>query len=59
MDYFLGEIRPFAFGFAPNGWAQCNGQLLQVGRYPALFSLSGSNSALLSEQVHHGNPKPL
>jgi microcystin-dependent protein len=42
MDYFLGEIRPFAFGFAPNGWAQCNGQLLQVGQFPALFSLLGA-----------------
>jgi microcystin-dependent protein len=27
-DQYPGEIRTFAFPFAPNGWAPCEGQLL-------------------------------
>ncbi len=39
---FLGEIRPFGFNFAPRGWAFCDGQLLQISQYTALFSLLGT-----------------
>ena len=39
---FLGEIRIFTFGFAPKGWALCNGQLLQIAENDALFSLIGT-----------------
>lgn len=42
-DAFLGEIRLFAGNFAPNGWLPCEGQLLPIQRYPALFSLLGVN----------------
>ncbi|GAA0357372.1 phage tail protein [Bacillus horti] len=38
---FLGEIRLFANGYAPQGWAQCNGQLLQIQQNQALYSLIG------------------
>ncbi|MER2599126.1 MAG: tail fiber protein [Caldilineales bacterium] len=41
-DPFIGEIQPFPFDFAPRGWAQCNGQLLPVNQYQALFSLLGT-----------------
>ena len=41
MDPFIAEIRIFPFNFAPNGWAQCNGQLLPISQYTALFSLIG------------------
>ena len=39
----LGEIRMFGFGFAPQGWAQCNGQLLPISQNTALahVGLSG------------------
>lgn len=40
-DPYLGEIRTFAFDFAPDGWAQCRGQLLSIAQYSALFSLLG------------------
>jgi microcystin-dependent protein len=43
MDPFLGEIRLFAFNFAPLGWAQCNGQILAISQFAALFSLLGTN----------------
>ena len=40
---FLGEVRPFGFNFAPNGWAFCNGQLLSISQNTALFSILGTN----------------
>jgi microcystin-dependent protein len=39
---FVGEIRMFGFGFAPQGWALCNGQLLPINQNQALFSLLGT-----------------
>ena len=42
MDYYLGEIRQFAFYFAPRGWALCNGQLMPIQQYSALFALLGT-----------------
>ena len=39
---FIGEIRMFGFNFPPRGWAQCNGQLLQIAQNSALFSLLGT-----------------
>jgi microcystin-dependent protein len=41
-DQFLGEIRLFACNFAPTGWALCNGQLLAISQFSALFSLLGT-----------------
>ncbi len=39
---FLSEIRMMSFGFAPQGWALCNGQLLPINQNQALFSLLGT-----------------
>lgn len=39
---FIGELRCFGFNFAPRGWAQCQGQLLPIAQYTALFSLLGT-----------------
>ena len=36
---FLGEIRMFAFDFAPRGWAPCDGRLLPINQNQALFTL--------------------
>jgi microcystin-dependent protein len=41
MDPTLGEIRLFAFGFAPTGWALCNGQSMVIAQNQALYSLIG------------------
>lgn len=38
-DFYLGEIRLFAFGYAPEYWTPCEGQTLQVAQNQALFSL--------------------
>lgn len=42
MNPFLGEIRLFSFNFAPQGWAQCAGQLLPIIQNQALFALLGT-----------------
>ena len=39
QEPFLGEIRLVAFPFAPQGWAECNGQLLSIDQNQALFAL--------------------
>jgi microcystin-dependent protein len=39
---FIGEINYFAGNFAPRGWAFCDGQLLPIASYTALFSLLGT-----------------
>jgi microcystin-dependent protein len=39
---FLAEIRLFSFDFAPQGWAQCDGQLLPINQNQPLFSLLGT-----------------
>ncbi|HUB00784.1 MAG TPA: tail fiber protein [Terracidiphilus sp.] len=41
-DQYLGEIRMVGFGFAPQGWALCNGQLLSITQNTALFALLGT-----------------
>jgi microcystin-dependent protein len=39
---FLSELKCVSFGFAPKGWAQCNGQLMPINQNQALFSLLGT-----------------
>jgi len=42
QEPFIGEIRMFAGNFAPRGWAKCEGQLLAINQYNALFSILGT-----------------
>jgi microcystin-dependent protein len=42
MEAYLGEIKMFAGNFAPQGFALCNGQVLPIAQYTALFSLLGT-----------------
>jgi microcystin-dependent protein len=42
QDAWIGEIALVSFGFAPVGWAMCNGQILQISQNTALFSLIGT-----------------
>lgn len=42
VDPFVGEIAMVGFNFAPVGWALCQGQLLPINQYTALFSLIGT-----------------
>lgn len=39
---YIGEITTFAGNFAPLGWALCDGQLLLISEYDALFAILGT-----------------
>ncbi len=39
---YIGEIKPVGFNFSPVGWAFCDGQLLPIAEYEALFALIGT-----------------
>jgi microcystin-dependent protein len=39
---YVGEIREFSFGWAPAGWAACDGQPLSIGQFPILFHYIGT-----------------
>ena len=38
----MGVIKPFAGNFAPRGFMLCNGDLLSIAQYSALFSILGT-----------------
>jgi microcystin-dependent protein len=42
MEGTLAEIRMFAGNFAPRGWQSCNGQLLPIAQWTAVFALVGT-----------------
>ena len=41
-DPFVGEVRIVSFNYAPKDWMLCNGALLPINQYQALFSLLGT-----------------
>lgn len=43
MDVYVGELRLFPWNFAPKGWALCDGSLLNIQQYAALYSLLGTH----------------
>ncbi len=42
MNDYLAEIRLFAGNFAPVGWRFCDGALLNINEYEALFAVVGT-----------------
>lgn len=42
MDYLIGSIVLLPYTFVPQGFYQCNGQLLSVNANQVLFSLLGT-----------------
>ncbi|WP_397364470.1 phage tail protein [Olleya sp. R77988] len=42
MEQFIGQIMMFGGNFAPRSWALCDGQLLAITQYQALFSILGT-----------------
>ena len=42
MDEILGSIKLFPFNFIPNGYMHCDGRLLSINQYQALFALLGT-----------------
>lgn len=41
-DPYIGEIRIFAGNFAPAGWNFCDGAMLPISQFQALFALIGT-----------------
>jgi microcystin-dependent protein len=41
-EFFIGQVMPTGFNFAPRYWAQCNGALYPINQNQALFSLLGT-----------------
>lgn len=39
---FVGEIRMFGFNFAPLNWHWCDGSLMSIAAFPALYALIGT-----------------
>ena len=42
MDPYLAQIIMWAGNFAPVGWMYCNGALLPISQYNALYALIGT-----------------
>jgi microcystin-dependent protein len=42
MEQYLGQLLLVGFQFAPQGWAFCNGQILQISQNNTLYSLLGT-----------------
>jgi microcystin-dependent protein len=41
-EQYVGQINIFGFNFAPTGWQPCNGQILPINQYSAVFALLGT-----------------
>ena len=39
---YIGQIMMFGGNYAPRGWALCDGQLLSISQWTALFSILGT-----------------
>jgi microcystin-dependent protein len=42
MEGYISDIRMFAGNFAPRAWMFCQGQLMAISQYDALFALIGT-----------------
>jgi microcystin-dependent protein len=43
MEAFIGQICAFPYNYPPRGWLPCDGRLLGIRQYTALFALVGVN----------------
>lgn len=41
VDSYIGEIRPIAFNYAPQGWLICDGSKVSISAYQNLYALIG------------------
>lgn len=51
MDGYIGQIILFAGNYAPDNWRLCDGSLLQIAEYSALFSLIGTTYGGDGEEI--------
>lgn len=43
MDAFIATILPVGFNYPPYGWTPCNGQLLSLSNYQAVYAVVGTS----------------
>lgn len=41
-EAYIGDVRLFGFDYPPRNWRTCEGQILTISQYPALFSILGT-----------------
>jgi len=42
MDAIIGEVKAFAFNWAPQGWLACNGAEYPISQYQGLYAILGN-----------------
>lgn len=42
MECYIGQVMLVPYIFAPEGWLDCDGRMLNISQYDALFSLIGT-----------------
>ena len=57
MEELIGVIKLFGGNFAPQGFMECNGQLLPVTQYQAVYALLGNQYGGNLQQNTFGLPK--
>ncbi len=57
MEELIGVIKLFSGNFAPQGFMECNGQLLPVNQYQALYSILGNTYGGDIRAMTFGLPK--
>ena len=55
MEGTLAEVRMFAGNFSPRGWQFCNGQLLSIAQWTAVFALVGTTYGGYGQTTGTGN----
>lgn len=57
MEELLGTIKLFGGNFVPQGYLECNGQLLPISRNEALYTLLGDSYGGSAQTNSFGLPK--
>jgi microcystin-dependent protein len=42
IDVYIGTILLFPYNFTPANWSSCDGQILTISQYQALYALIGN-----------------
>ena len=57
MDELIGVVKLFGGNFIPRGYMECNGQLLSVHSYQALYAILGNTYGGTLQEMTFGLPK--
>jgi microcystin-dependent protein len=57
MDELIGVIKLFSGNFTPQGYMECNGQLLPINQYQAVYAILGNRYGGDYQSMTFGLPK--